>query len=256
MPAKQQVATRDAPAGVREAAPEELLDRLRERADEPSTDWRRALVETMAQWPLAEESIHGRRHVYLIGGEAFDWRALAERLMEACCDKAPQAERDDMLAGAGLPAGMADDELKRALGVDKYRAHLNYVYGVTVEQALQVVVQEEICKRHVGNGYVPDEAQCERAYERLYGERLTELWAEFREDVPDWFAGGDGADDDALVDGTGSQCVAGGDAFTYWLFKRRVKRADPARVASDTRKGLNQLEKMRRSHERRLALDK
>ena len=30
-------------------------------------------------------------------------------------------------------------------------------------------------------------------------------------------------------------------AFTYWLFKMRVYRSDPARVASDTRKALEWL---------------
>ncbi|MBM3848026.1 MAG: hypothetical protein FJ405_17285 [Verrucomicrobia bacterium] len=33
--------------------------------------------------------------------------------------------------------------------------------------------------------------------------------------------------------------------FTYWLFKYRVKKADPARLASDTKRGLDQLQKMR-----------
>ena len=241
----------DAPVGVEETTPEELLERLRARVDDPSADWRSELVEAMAQWPLAEEFVEGRRHVYLVGGEAFDWHALAERLMAACCGEVSVAEREELLAGAGSPAGMAEDELKRSLGVEKYRAHLNYVYGVTVEQALQVAVQEEICKRRVGNGYMPGEAQCEAAYERLYGMRLVALWAEFRQEVPDWVAGGG---DGIGADGSTSECAADGDAFTYWLFKRRVAKADPARVASDTRKGLLQLEKMRRSHARRLQL--
>ena len=256
MSEEQQVVTEDAPAGIHGATPEEFLDRLRGRVDDPSADWRRALVETMAQWTLPQESVNGRRHVYLIGGEAFDWRALAERMMEACCEKVSPVEREEMLVGAGLPPGMTDDELKRALGVDKYRAHLNYVYGVTVEQALQVAVQGEICKRDVGNGYRPGEEQCERAYDRLYGKRLIDLWAEFRKENSDWLAGGDRVSGDASADSAGSRCVADGDAFTYWLFKRRLERADPARVASDTRKGLRQLEKMRRSHERRLQLDR
>ena len=256
MSEERQVVTEDAPAGMHGATPEELLDRLRGRVDDPSADWRRALLETMAQWPLPQESVNGRRHVYLIGGEAFDWHALAERLMEACCQKVPPVEREEMLAGAGLPRGMMDDELKRALGVDKYRGHLNYVYGVTVEQALQVAVQEEICKRHAGNGYAPGEEQCERAYDQLYGKRLIDLWAEFREESPDWLANGDAVSGGASAGRARSQCVADGDAFTYWLFKRRLEKADPARVASDTRKGLRQLEKMRRSHERRLQLDR
>ena len=29
--------------------------------------------------------------------------------------------------------------------------------------------------------------------------------------------------------------------FTYWLFKMRLTKWDPARVASDTRKGINTL---------------
>ena len=33
--------------------------------------------------------------------------------------------------------------------------------------------------------------------------------------------------------------------FNYWLFKYRVKNCDKARIASDTRKGLDQLERMR-----------
>ncbi|HET9476861.1 MAG TPA: hypothetical protein VFP63_05165, partial [Dehalococcoidia bacterium] len=32
--------------------------------------------------------------------------------------------------------------------------------------------------------------------------------------------------------------------FTYWLFKYRMKNHDPARVASDTRKGLAQLQRL------------
>ena len=35
--------------------------------------------------------------------------------------------------------------------------------------------------------------------------------------------------------------------FTYWLFKHRLYYWDPARVASDTRKGLNWLERVRGS---------
>jgi hypothetical protein len=32
--------------------------------------------------------------------------------------------------------------------------------------------------------------------------------------------------------------------LTYWLFKYRVRNSDKARVASDTRKGLAQLQRM------------
>ncbi|HJP28541.1 MAG TPA: hypothetical protein QF694_07000, partial [Dehalococcoidia bacterium] len=41
------------------------------------------------------------------------------------------------------------------------------------------------------------------------------------------------------------------DAFIYWLFKLRMERSDPAKIASDTRKGLAQLERMRQNDVRR-----
>ena len=33
--------------------------------------------------------------------------------------------------------------------------------------------------------------------------------------------------------------------FTYWLFKRRIRKWHPARVASDTRRGLERLRELR-----------
>ncbi len=39
--------------------------------------------------------------------------------------------------------------------------------------------------------------------------------------------------------------------FTYWLFKRRLAAQDPARVASDTRRGLLRLQAMEELKRRR-----
>ena len=44
--------------------------------------WYLAVLKTMARWPQAEEVVDGRRYHYLIGGEAFDWLLLAERLVD------------------------------------------------------------------------------------------------------------------------------------------------------------------------------
>ena len=43
-------------------------------------DWVVALLETIARWTDAESTISRRRYNYFIGGEAFDWLLLAERL--------------------------------------------------------------------------------------------------------------------------------------------------------------------------------
>jgi hypothetical protein len=44
--------------------------------------------------------------------------------------------------------------------------------------------------------------------------------------------------------------LAEAQEFTYWLFKRRLRWCDPARVASDTRRALTKLRHLERSRTR------
>src|SRR5690606_34658681 len=59
--------------------------------------WYVALLKTMSRWTVPEEVIDGRRYRYLIGGEAFDWLLLAERLLDGAGIECGQEERDALL---------------------------------------------------------------------------------------------------------------------------------------------------------------
>jgi hypothetical protein len=123
---------------------------------------------------------------------------------------------------------MEDSEFAERLGPAKHSAHLNYLYGVLVEEALQLAVEEDIHKENRSRPW--REPEDEPMFERVYGKPLIELRAQYYEE-------------------TGTMLgdpVSYGDwkEFTYWLFKTRLKRQDKARVASDTRKGLAQLTRM------------
>ena len=59
---------------------EEALAHLRQSIAN-GTHWFLALLEAIALWSLPEETVDERRYCYLIGGEAFDWLLLAERLI-------------------------------------------------------------------------------------------------------------------------------------------------------------------------------
>ena len=59
--------------------------------------WYIALLETMAQWALPEENWHGRHYRYLIGGEAFDWLLLAERLLLEVDDSIGKDDKNNLL---------------------------------------------------------------------------------------------------------------------------------------------------------------
>lgn len=225
--------------------PEELLEQFRIAASRPDGDWRLALIGTMARWPLAEEQVDGRNFVYLIAGEAFDWRTLAERVLAAPDIPVPHEDREALLLDPALPGGLSEEEFRRLIGFAKASGFLNYFYGVTVEQAIILAVEEEIRKRRYAQGFAPNDERSDMAYEILYGTTCDELITEFgletgatlgrRQRGPDRAAGNLGKM----------------DHFTYWLFQRRFKNADPARIASDTRKGLEQLERMRLAQARK-----
>ncbi len=194
-------------------------------------DWPTALVEAMAIWPSPRETHGGRELNYFISGEAFDWLALAERLLDTTNGQVPEDEREELLFHGQFPLPFDMDRFKDVIGVDKYRGYLNYYYGVTVEEALQLAVELEVMKQYTSNGLHYKDEAAEVAFRRIYRLSRDELLAEFRE--------GNGLTMRRSID------MAESKEFTYWLFKYRIKNCDKARIASDTRKGLDQLERMR-----------
>ena len=208
------------------------------RAVSKGEDWFAALLREIGHWEVPEEVVDGRQYCYLIGGEAFDWLLLAERLCETLDGAVPEEQREALLFFGRPPRALEEDEFKRAIGDAKHRAHLNFLYGVAVEEAFQLTVEEEVLKeRRSCGGWHQGESAEQQVFERVYGRSRDELLAAFREER-------------ALPPGDE---ISYGElrAFTYWLFKYRVNRGDPARVASDTRKALIQLSELEAAARRR-----
>lgn len=209
--------------------PDETVFRMRQRMHE-GAHWFVALLEAVADWRLPEETYGGRRFRYLVGGEAFDWVLLAERLLGDVRDVVPQREAEALLWEGRWPIDLTNDEFTVALGPAKHSAHLNYLYGVLVEEALQLHVEEEMHKESRARAWGYDPRDDEGMYRRVYGRPLNELRSLYYEETGQTLG--------QQVD------YADWKAFTYWCFKLRLKRQDKARVASDTRKGLAQLTRM------------
>lgn len=194
------------------------------RAGEP---WLDALLAAVRDWPAPQEIVGGRRYTYLIEGEAFDWLLLAERLSHDVQELIPADERAALIFHGALPPEYEGEPFKQAIGPAKHRAHRNYFYGVTVEEALQLSFEEDVQKeqrcRAWGNDYRTDES----SFQRIYFKPRDELLERFREErgLPRL---------DTLE-------FAELKAFTYWLFKYRLQQCDPAKVASDTGRGLARL---------------
>lgn len=208
------------------------------RAVEAGEAWYPALLRVIARWTAVDERIDGVNYRYLLSGEAFDWLRLAQRLVEAAEIWLPSAvptdERERLLFAGLAPGGEDESAFARAIGPQKHRAHLNFQYGVVVEEALQLAVEQEIQKAGTLSGARNADIE---AYERVYGKPLAELVSLYRDET-----------EAELGD---SVTVAEWQAFTYWLSKYRFRTAEPARVASDTRKALALLSTMDR-HRRRV----
>ena len=195
--------------------------------------WERALLSAMGQWPLAEETHNGRRYKYMVGGEAFDWLLLAERLCSEAMDLIPQRDLERLLFEGELPEPTSDDELRELLGGSKYRAYLNFHYGIVLEEALQLDAEENVRKRHLARGFSDSEELSEEAFRHLYTLSKSELLSEFRAK--------------SALGAREGLTLSDLKEFTYWLHKRRVNYWDPARVASDTRIAICRLEALRQS---------
>ena len=133
------------PAGPPASVEAEALDRL-SQAIQAGRPWAEALLEAMSMWTLPEERVDGRLYRYVIQGEAFDCLLLAERMCAALGDSAQNQEIEDLLFKGRFPAYVNEESLKNLLGYNKYRGYLNFWYGVVVEQALHLAVEEEVRK--------------------------------------------------------------------------------------------------------------
>ena len=212
-----------------DAATREIVDEFR-RAVAAGRLWYLALFDAVARWRLPQEWVDGRYRRYLIGGEAFDWLLLAERLLETVAHLVPADQQEALLFHGRLPIEQNADEFREAIGSAKHRAHLNYLYGVVVEEALQLAVEEDIHKELRCQAWGQDRRVDETVFERIYSKSREELLADFREQH-----GRDGGEMLALPELR---------EFTYWLFKYRMRQCDRAKVASDTRRGLAQISLM------------
>lgn len=186
--------------------------------------WYLALLEAIKLWKSPEEDYQGRHWRYLINGEAFDWLLLAERLTDEIKQYIPDKERINLLFFDVPPVELGKEEFKRLIGPAKYRAYLNYLYGVLVEENLIAAVVDEIRKETLASGLHKREDILDKAYRRIYGDTQQALLDKFRKEKK--------------YRKRKSTNLSELKELTYWLFKYRLKKSDKSRVASDTKKAL------------------
>ena len=152
---------------------------------------------------------------------------LAERLCGAVAGLLPEREVQELLLYGRPPVDITPAEFRRLIGPVRHHQYLNYFYGITVEEALFCAVRDEVRKERWAAGLSHDRDPSAEAYRRIYRRERDELLGTFRRE--------------RRYRQLKSTTLLEMKEFTYWLFRYRLKNSDPARVASDTRKGLDWL---------------
>jgi len=199
-----------------------------EQAIADGKHWYIALLESIGLWTSAEEVHNDRTYQYLIDGEAFDWLLLAERLCSTVDGLLPEDEKIALLFYGKPPLELRQREVKELIG-GKYRQYLNYFYGVTVEGALLLAVQEEIDKERRVLGYRSKHDSADDAYQRIYNATRTVLLKRFRQE--------------RSYSQLKSITLTELKEFNYWLFKYRLQQCEKAKIASNTQKALGYLKR-------------
>jgi len=198
-----------------------------EQAITSGKHWYVALLEAIGLWDSTEETRNGHTYRYLIAGEAFDWLLLAERLCQTVDGLLPDDEKTALLFYGKPPIKLSKEKFEELIGSNKYHQYLNYFYGIIVEEALVWAVQEEVLKERRASGYIKEQDTTNEAYRRIYGATKTTLLKHFRRDKG--------------YAQLRSISLTELKEFTYWLFKYRLKHCDKTKVASDTKKALDWL---------------
>ena len=245
MPAAQKMHAVDSPSTqYGPLAPEASINKFISMLENGSP-WYPALLHIISRWTAPDEILNGKLKVYLIDGEAFDWLALAERLIISAEHLIPRDEAERLVLFGIAPAlsRTGEDEIafETAIGASKYRAFLNYQYGVIVEQLVLAAAEEKLLKNASLFAPLQRPYADERAFKEVYGAPFQKLRSQYR-----------GATDRLLPEQASRSQY---EHFLYWLSKYRIRHLEPARTASDTRRAMLLLSRLEQHRNRFLSQD-
>ena len=191
-----------------------------------------ALLTASARWSLSEEVIEDAHYRYILAEEAFDLVSLMNRLAGDCQGIISREDLSDALFIDEYELVRTDENLRRELGSLKYSQYLNYFYGVLMEEVLIFATEDEVRKMYTSNGFRSVAKETDLALVRLYGTN--------ERDLLDRYCKEEGVE---LINT--EMTVTQKREFTYWLFKFRMRSAEPAKAASDVSKALNYMQMAR-----------
>ena len=171
-------ASDDAPGPQTVVSVDQVLDCLENMLRQSSTDWRTAVLMAIGRWPTASEVVDGERYDYLLAGEAFDWKLLAQRIWTCLPNSIPQDEWGSWISSQSRSGDWKSRNSRTFSEWINTGASELFLRG-NGRTGLVTAVGEEIAKGRVAGGRAPNQESRDDAYLRLYGSSQKVLWYDF-----------------------------------------------------------------------------
>ena len=180
-------------------------------------------LKIIGHWPLKSEIIDGIEYQYWINDEAFNWYLLASRIIFSVKDEQNIKKLDHFLSTVHFLPGSDQRIMINLFPPDKYRAHLNFIYGVILEEVIICFNEMEKNKDVLNQFNVTDSINL--VYLNLYGMDYTEFIRLFEFETKNKLDQFD--------------TLHSYYNFLYWSWKYRLKKSTPEKIAYDSQSGIN-----------------
>tara|TARA_Y100001970_G_C14227029_1_gene856316 strand:+ start:1541 stop:2203 length:663 start_codon:yes stop_codon:yes gene_type:complete len=187
-----------------------------------------AFMKIIGHWPLKSEKIDNIEYQYWVNDEAFNWHLLATRIIFSITEANNKQILNKLLHSTYLLPGTDQRKIINLFSPDKYRAHLNFIYGVVLEEVI-ICFNEMEKNKDVINQFNASDA-INAVYLDLYGYNFSEFIRvyEFEKKIK--------------LDEFNS--LYSYYDFLYWSWKYRLKKSTPEKIAYDSQSGINFLMNM------------
>ena len=172
--------------------------------------------------------------IHLIQEEAINWKISAMSLIL-------RSKQDDFmiylpsLLNPTIYSDKDKNTIKRNMGSTLFSAHLNYFYGIIVEQSIREIKKNDFQKEFNYPAYNSKNEINDRVFVNLYGKNIYALWEEFCKN--------ERLSSRRYYTPSKIYCSEY-EKFCYWLSKKRLKLTTPELNASLISRGLKYLDNL------------
>ncbi|PZC40750.1 MAG: hypothetical protein DK305_000378 [Chloroflexi bacterium] len=185
----------------------------------------KAILTIIGRWAVKEEIVDNVNYQYWINDEVFNWLFLASRILDASKDLIEIDLSLSFLFNTYILPGGDQTILTRAFPPYKYKAHLNFLYGVLLEESI-IIVNDMQGNKEALSGLTKN-FKNDSTYLILYGYTYDEFIRLYEYENK--------------LHITQFNSLNDYYNFLYWSWQYRIKNSTPEKIAYDTHTGISYL---------------